>query len=342
MNRALLLELQRMRCTPSVTLLHSNEPGRVMSPEDVTFLSHMISDAARRLANVVDTPTQITVVDRLCSMLVDVTDQPTTAAIALFASPEHQAVVRLARPVRSRVVVDDTFATRDLVADLNRTAVYRVFTISDRKVRSFVGDRARLVEVIDASRPLLRAPEQSASSWTRAVAVAMRPMADDPIATVIAGVERTVREVRKVIAFDPIGTVPGNHDRTGWADLHTAVWPIVTDWLRTDRSRALDRLEIARGSHRFAGGIEEIWELAQDGRVELLVVEETHHVPARDRGGRLERAVDSGADTVMDDTVMDDAVDELIEIVLGMGGDAVLVNDGDLTDHDHVAAVLRY
>lgn len=337
MNRALLLELQRMRCTPSVTLLHSTEPGRVMSPEDVTFLSQMISDAARRLANVVDTPTQIAVVDRLCSMLVEVTDQPTTPAIALFASLDHQAIVRLGRPVRSRVVVDDTFATRDLVADLNRTAVYRVFTISDRKVRSFVGDRARLVEVIDSNWPLLRAPDQSASSWTRAVAVAMRPVADDPVATVIAGVERTVREVRKVIAFDPIGTVPGNHDRTGWAELHTAVWPIVTDWLRTDRSRALDRLEIARGSHRFAGGIEEIWELAQDGRVELLVVEETHHVPARDRGGRLERADDIEAGDVMDD-----AVDELIEIVLGMGGDAVLVNDGDLTDHDHVAAVLRY
>ena len=337
MNRALLLELQRMRCTPSVTLLHTTEPGRTMSEEDVTFLSQMVLDAARRLADTVDMPVQVAVVDRLRSLLAEAAGRPTSRAIALFASPEHQAVVHLGQPVRSRVVVDETFATRDLVADLNRTAVFRVFTVSDRTVRSFVGDRSRLVEVHDGQWPLLRERDQTASSWTRSIAMGLRPAADDPTATVIAGVDRTVREVRKVIAFEPIGTVTGNHDRTGWAELHSLVWPIVTDWLRTDRSRALDRLEIARGSRRFAGGVEEIWELAQDGRVELLVVEENHHVPARDCGGRLQLTADPDGPGVMDD-----AIDELIEIVLTMGGDAVLVSDDDLVDHGHVAAVLRY
>ena len=35
---------------------------------------------------------------------------------------------------------------RDLVADLNRTALYRVVTISERTGRLFIGDRHRLVE----------------------------------------------------------------------------------------------------------------------------------------------------------------------------------------------------
>jgi hypothetical protein len=35
-------------------------------------------------------------------------------------------------------------------------------------------------------------------------------------------------------------------------------------------------------------------------------------------------------------------VGELIELVLLKGGDAVIVPAGDLADHEHLAAVLRY
>ena len=40
--------------------------------------------------------------------------------------------------------------------------------------------------------------------------------------------------------------------------------------------------------------------------------------------------------------MIDDAVDELIEMVLRTGGDAVMVPDGELADHERLAAVLRY
>lgn len=337
MNRALLLELQRLRCYPSVTLLHATDRGNQLSSSDVVVLQQLIAEAARRLAPDVGTTVQVAIVDRLTALLTEAAEQPATDGIALCASPEHMAVVHLGRPVRTRVVVDETFATRDLVVDVARTATYRVFTISDRRVRSFVGDRGRLVEILDGDWPLLRQPEQTASSWTRTVAMAMRPAADDPVATVIAGVDRTVREIRKVLGFTPIGVVSGNHDRTGWADLHIMVWPIVSDWLRSGRSRAIGRLDEARSSRRFASGASEVWELARDGRIELLVVEEGHHLAARETDGRLVPADDHEAPDVMDD-----AIDELIEMVLGQGGDAVVVDDGDLADHGGVAAVLRY
>jgi hypothetical protein len=96
------------------------------------------------------------VVAALRSLLLEAALQPATRAVALCASPEYQAVVRLGREVRDRVVVDDTFATRDMVADLNRTAVFRVATVSDRKARVLIGDRNRLAEVRDDQWPLVR------------------------------------------------------------------------------------------------------------------------------------------------------------------------------------------
>ncbi|MFN6120773.1 MAG: hypothetical protein ACK5CE_14250 [Actinomycetes bacterium] len=338
MNRALLAELQGMTCYPSVTILHTTQAGDVMDPDDVTALLHLVDQVDRRLDGDVPDEQRADLVARLLGMIAAAATERSTRAIAICASPIHQAVVRLGREVRGRAVIDDTFATRDMVADANRTATFRLVTVSDRKARALLGDRSRVVEERDRTWPLLREEDQSLAQWSRAVSHAVRTMQRDfPLPTVVAGVDRSVRELMKLEDLRPIGTIPGNHDRTGWRDLHHLAWPLVVDWLRGDSDRARRSLEAARDTHRYAGGIDEVWELAQDGRVELLVVEEDYELAARLRDGRLERAADAWAPDVIDD-----AVDELIETVLRKGGEAVLFPPGELAHLDRVGAVLRY
>jgi hypothetical protein len=107
--------------------------------------------------------------------------------------------------------------------------------------------------------------------------------------------------------------------------------------LAADRAEALARLEAARSTRRYAGGLEEAWELASDGRIELLVVEENYCVPARIVDGHVVEVSDPAALGVVDDVI-----DELIEAVIAKAGEVVVVPDGDLVDHGRVAAVLRY
>jgi hypothetical protein len=311
MNRALLAELQRLTAYPSVTLLLTTTPSDPMRDVDVRQLD---------------------------AMVVEATLQRSTRAVALCASPDHGAIVRLGREVRQRIVVDDTFATRDMVADLNRTAVFRVVTVSDRKVRVLHGDRNRLAELRDAQWPLVRDELESTNGWSRAMADAIATeCADIAMPTIVAGVARTARDVVDAAKMTPIGTINGAHDRSGWAELHQHAWPLVVDWMRQDGERAMERLDEARGAQRFAGGIDEVWMLAHDGRVQLLVVEEGYDLPARLEDGRLIAADDREAPGVIDD-----AVDELIEAVLRMGGETVIVPTDTLADHARVAAVLRY
>lgn len=338
MNRALLAELQRLTAYPSVTLLHTTTPADPMRDVDVRRLESMVDDADRRLAGEVPDVERVAVVERLRSLVVEAALQRSTRAIAICSSPTHGAIVRLGREVRGRVVVDDTFATRDMVADLNRTAVFRVISVSDRKARVLVGDRNRLVELRDAQWPLVRDELDGPTAWQRAMADAVAvECSDSPMPTVVAGVARTVRDVVKASGIVPIDSIGGAHDRTGWAELHRLAWPLVIDWMRRDGERAMQRLDEARGSRRFAGGIDEVWALAHDGRVQLLVVEEDFDVPARLEDGRLVAADDREAPGVIDD-----AVDELIEAVLRLGGETVIVPADTLTAHDRVAAVLRY
>ena len=338
MNRLLLQELQRQRAYPSVTLLQSTVPGSRMDDDDLAGLTHLADLADRRLDGDVPDEIRVPIVSTIMDLLGEAAQLPSTKGISICVSPHFSAVVRLGRDVRSRCIIDDTFATRDMVADLNRTAEFRVVTVSDRKARLLVGDRSRLVEDLTEAWPLLRDEEQSLGQWSREVSHALgREQQALSLPTVIAGVDRSVREILKLDRPITIGLISGNHDRTGWVDLHTAAWPLVTDWLRSDRQRARERLDHAHGARRYAGGIEEVWDLANDGRVELLVVEESYDFPARVSGGRLQAAKDRWAPDVVDD-----AVDELIEIVLQKGGSTVIVPDGDLIELDRVAAVLRY
>jgi hypothetical protein len=338
MNHLLLAELQRHTAYPSVTLLLNTKPGSAMASDDRVALDGLADFADRRLAGDVLDDTRRRVITSLRGLIETSAHEPSTRSVAVFASPSHSAVVRLGEPVRDRVVVDNTFATRDLVADAQRTALFRVITVSERVSRLLVGDRSRLVEEKNDRWPLHRGENQPPRTWARSIVAAVTAEGSShPVPTVVAGTQRVARDITNTPGFETVGVVRGNHDLTGWVALHTEAWPLVCDWLRSGDTNSLDRLQAARSSRRYAGGIDEVWDLANDGRVELLVVERSYEYPARLRDGHLVAAAD-----VESPDVIDDAVDELIELVLQRSGRTVIVDDDVLADHDRVAAVLRY
>ena len=338
MNRALLNDLQRQRCYPSISVLLNTTPGAVLGATELDTATRLACHADNRLDGDISDTLRHTLIARLTTLIDEQAGQPSTHALALFVSPDHAAAVRLGRAIDERVTIDDTFTTRDLVADLNRTALYRVITVSERTTRLFIGDRQRLVEQRDETWPLTRTNETTATTWARDVSQHLR--VEDiahPLPTVIAGVQRSIRKLAPDLTAS-IGVIPGNHDRTSATELHHAAWPLVTDWLRTDATRAMTQLDQARSSNRYAGGIHEIWALAHDGRIATLVVETDYTLPARiDANNQLQPAEDPDHPDVNDDII-----DDTIEIVLQHGGTAIIVSNGTLDQHQHIAAVLRY
>ncbi len=339
MNRFLLADLQRCSSYPSVTVLLSTDRGPSLAPHDAARLDRLVDQAVRRLTAEVRDRDVLPLADRLRLLALEQAAVPAADGLALCVSDERAVAVRLGTPVRERVVVDSTFATRDLVADLARTAAFRIVTVSEQCSRMFLGDRNSLVEVHDETWPLRRPDESSDTLWARAVFDAAAAATTDlPLPTVVAGVERTLLRVGVEGAVPCVGVLHGNHDRASANDLHPLAWHMVERHLERDRARALERLDRARSGRRFAGGIDEVWSLALDGRVDLLLVEESYELSAcRGPGETLLPAADrGGAD------VIDDIVDETIEAVLLRGGRTVVVPDRELDDHGRIAAVLRY
>lgn len=337
MNRTLLHELQQMRSYPSVTILMNTQPGTTFGDDHTARARTLVATARERLDALIDDDPEslIGTIEHLVEQCVG---RRCAHALAICVSHEHDATILLGGAVEERVVIDETFATRDLVADLNRTVVFRVLTVSDSVARIFAGDRQRLVEERSDEWPLRRDENTSDTIWSQSVtSAARRAHAEHRIPTVTAGVERSTRNILDTGDVDVIGHLGGNHDRTSPGELHTLIWPILLDWKAQRQGRALEELDDARSSKRYAAGVDEVWPLAVEGRVDHLMVEEDFSFSARiDENGHVLPTDDDHRD------VTDDVVDELIETVLQNGGRTTIVDATTLAHCGHVAAVLRY
>lgn len=334
-------------------------PGVRLASRDGELLDRLVEQAAARLIAELSPERAEPIVTRLRCLVLEAQSGRSAQGLALYASGGVSALRRLPIVVDSRVVVDTTFATRDLVRALHRTPRYYVLVLTDAVARLHEGVgasvRALAAGGFPMSRPArpprgdrrgygvepsaLRAAQQQTflHAVDRGLASLLRVR---PAPLVVVGPERLLAAFmastahRRVLA----GSVRGSHGRTPPAQLGPLVRPVLQAHLGAREAEALARVEQASAAGRCASGIDDVWLLAGRSQGELLAVEEGFYYPARvsQDGERLTAATD-----VEHPEVVDDAVDEIIEIVLAGGGWVALVRDGGLRKRGRIALTLR-
>jgi hypothetical protein len=281
--------------------------------------------------------------------------------LALFVNKDFSRAVKLPFKLEERVVVDETFFTRNLVFALNRTPRYWVLVLSEKPTRLLEGTHADLIEITAHGFPMQHTGpggerplpadfginksayrDEKHRQFFRGVDDALKTvLAEDPLPLVVVGVDRYLAFFREISDHKDaiLTTLAGSHDGTSPHELGKLVWPLVEASLREERQQVFAELDRAMGERKVAATIGEVWQLAHEGRGRLLLVEEDFHYPARvdATGKKLSPAADVTAPDVIDD-----AVDEVIEAVLLKQGQVVFVEPGQLAAHQRIALILRY
>lgn len=357
LTRQDLKQLQSLINVPAVSILLPTHRTSPDNKQDPIRVKNLVDEAKTRLGEEFSQRELEPLFNRLDSLVSEINYPHTLDGLALYVSNEFAKLYYLPFSVPARVVIDKTFATRDLVYGLHRDQRYWVFLLSENSTRLLAGTGETLEEVEDGNFPMqMTGPGATAPIpfdadtaylddryrrfFQQVDSTFTQYAQDESLPLIVGGVVRQVSFFQEVSQYTSAiaGTLSGNFDRATLSELSSQVWPIVQSVREAKQANALSSLDAAMGVKAVVSTIEETWRLAQEGRGKLLLVEKNYHVPAiLTENGGLELVEASGGTEVMDD-----AVDEIIEAVLAKGGEIAIVDDGALAAHQGIALILRY
>ena len=358
-TRTDVTRLQQVQVYPAVSVLL---PTSDSIQHDRARLNSLIDSAVDRLVGEFPRPEIQSLIDDLVK-LSELEDLPWGhASLALFVSSGTALAVALPVVVRQRTVVDETFATRDLVHALLRSPSYGVLVLDEDVTRLYSGLGRILGETMSesfalpdtaqdarknrfrfgADRSALR--DHQLRRYVRAVDAALSAQIRHDMPLIVVGTGRRLVAFAKRSSHQRhiVASLSGRCAGAGLqarADLADLVWPSVLEMVQRNERDAMRELDQSIGLRRCATGIHEVHSLTVDGRGQLLLVEQSYEFPAR--VDPETRCLTPASDVEHPD-VVDDMVDEIIEYVLGKRGRVAIVPDGALAGHERIAMTLRY
>jgi Bacterial archaeo-eukaryotic release factor family 3 len=361
LSPAVLAELRRPRPYPAVSILmptHRREPD---STQDPVRLRNLVAEAKERVQAdpEVSRADRIDVLEQLDRALAEVDLVHAEDGLAILAAPGEHQVWSFERTAPARVVLSDTFLTRNLVAAQAAERPYWVLAIASDRVVLWGGTELKVTEETGHGFPLVRTfdnpdperrerigdtpstfrDEETRTFLRQAEAETGKVLAADPRPLYVVGEAAALALLDAVgpIAKESTAQIPhGGLAQAGGETVRQVVEPAVRAHAEREIADTLGQLDKARGRQEFSAGLDEVWQAAGQARIARLVVEENYRATVRDDGDHLipAEATEPGA--------REDIVDEVIERSLDTGAQVTFVPDGTLSDSRGIAAVLRH
>ncbi|MEW2164715.1 chemotaxis protein [Streptomyces sp. NPDC007084] len=360
LSPATLSELRSPRPYPAVSVLtptHRREPDNAQDP---VRLRNVVAEAKKQVEAdpAVTRELRADVVEQLDRAVAEVDLAHAEEGLVIFAAPGEHQVWSLARTVPERVVLSDTFLTRNLVAAQAAERPFWVLSVSADRVTLWNGGVDRVTEERRGGFPLTRSLEDPDAERKERIGDLPSTFRDERTRQFLRDADTALGEVLRehprplyvtgetaaLSLLDEIGTVTKDAGHLPHGGLASgppdAVWqavrPVIAARARQSAEEVAGELESARGRKEFAAGLDEVWQSAAEGRIRLLAVEENYRATVRDDGDHLVPAASGDLDA------REDIVDEIVERCLETGADVRFVPDGALGDAKGIAGVLRY
>ncbi|WP_328375145.1 chemotaxis protein [Streptomyces sp. NBC_00440] len=371
---AVLQSLRKKQPRPVVSVsmpTHRREPDNA---QDAVRLRNLVTEAGHRIDTWTDDsgePLPREVRAGLRAQLdrahADVDLRYSLDGLVIFASADAYQSWVLPRAVPERVVISDSYLTRNLVAARARATPYWVLVVAATRATLWHGSQGTVREHTGNSFPVTPDELQTdvqreerigdvASTFQDEETRRFLRDVDSALAAVLAATPRPLYVVGLAPALsllEDVGTatrhavakvLTGGLVNGPAPALYRELEPSLRAFREQTAERTADRLNAARGRRTFAAGLDEVWESVREGRVALVAVEENFQRTVRVKEGHLIPVdpEETGAPASNGEAVREDIVDELVELALDTGAEVVFLPDGTLADHDRIAADLRY
>src|SRR5215472_16134507 len=152
--RSELKRLQGRQDYPSLSLLAPTHRTAPANKKDRIVVKNLAAEGLKRLQSEFKKREVAALVQNLNRLVERVDWGHALEGLALFASRDVATAIQLPFRVKARVVIDKTFATKDLVFALNRSPRYRVLVLTEKPTRLFEAMTNVLTEYTDEPFPM--------------------------------------------------------------------------------------------------------------------------------------------------------------------------------------------
>ncbi|HLS30451.1 MAG TPA: hypothetical protein VK021_06315 [Flavobacteriaceae bacterium] len=350
--------LSKITAPVCVTLILKTHKVHPDNKKDVILLKNKIAEANQRLQSEYGEEIAERYTEKLEKLAEDIDYRHNDHGLMLFVNDDIAEFLRLPIKLNSRIILDDTFATRPIVRALHRSSNYYILVISKGKARMLQASSDTLEEEFTTGGfpvedpdllGLIKATPSKATRVTnltkeffnRVDKMANNIRRKNPLNVIICSDESNYHDYMK-IADNPntiLGYIPLKKFNETADNLVRKVWPKVEELiLKKNRSR-IEELKQAISSGNYLGDLNDIWQAVQKGRGRTIFVEERYFQPVRNEDGIL---TPISTEDIKDKNDINDIVDDMIEYTLEFGGDAVFLEEGSLENFNKIALVTRY
>jgi hypothetical protein len=356
---AMLPSIQATREYPAVSVIVAAE-GPTFGAADRARGEELVAEVARRLAYEFALGTVANIVDPLRRALAEMVGARVEGGVALLCATGELHAFRLSITPTERVVVDPTFATRDLVRSLAESEPYGIVVLAKDRARFMVVTPvgARLVAEIDERASLGRSADRRGHQHRSERAGRDRRQVEAFLARVSHRVnaEPALRSLDLVtVAPDHlsarfqrlhrpshgarvVGRIPGNRLDASPKSVACVARTVIGSHRRTLEHEVLEQLARADREGRADRGVEAAWHALHHASVVQLVVEHDFAFAAYLAPEGTELLPAAVRETP---AATDDLVDEMIELTMSKLGTVSFVEPGSLGG-DGVVVIRRH
>lgn len=349
-----LRKVKKENCITVILNTHRTHPE---SLQDAIVLKNLVTEASGRLTASEDKRVARTLIGKLEELAEGVDHNRNLESLILFVNEDTAEIVRLPVAVTNRVIVDSSFAVRDLIRAVNLNTHYFILLLHK--------DGARLIEAMNDKEvqewgdPFPIENETYRKMFSPEVKIANKER--DLVAEFFNFVDKRVNEVRKdrdipvLICSDEENyyeylkvadrkdtIIPDFLTRSRQQDKAQAIvtdaWQLMKDYTSQRNETRKSELLQAVNENKFLSDTSDIRNAIVNGRVQTLFIENGLYQPA---------VIEENAVVYMDAAgtapgTVDDIYDDLIQMNLEFGGDVVFLPAGALRKFNGFGAVTRY
>lgn len=353
----ILKKLEKVASENCVTILLQTHRTTPDNEQDPILLKNLVRDAETRLLADLDKREANAIIEKIKTLANSIDHKLNLESLVLFVNENIAEFVRLPIHVENRVVIDETFATRDLMRALNSEHSYYVLVLNRDKARLIEAFNDRVTKEIKTGFPITN--DNLHPSKTSEAAIAARQsnlqreffnnvdkslvevLKQKNLPVIIHTEESNYSEYLKIADRKDSIVANVSGDRLSDKDHYIIdeVWPTAEKLNEKRKEGRIAELKAAASSNKFLTDYNDIWSALENGNGKTIFVRRGFFQPAKINNGSIELVSQEDATKA---GVVDDIIDEMIEKILNIGGDAVFLEEEDLKQYQGLVLITRY